>query len=80
MREYHSSERQESPAPTTTAGLVKKRRREFPSIRGMANRFSMAIGETDRIGELNNLFNSCDLSYEKHFQILMKLADLIRIS
>ncbi|CAO4370105.1 unnamed protein product [Caenorhabditis nigoni] len=46
---FRSSDRQQSPAPTTTAGLLKKRRREFPSIRGMANRFSIAIGDTDRI-------------------------------
>ncbi|CAL2037198.1 hypothetical protein CAEBREN_07129 [Caenorhabditis brenneri] len=49
MRDCHSSERQTSPTPTTTASLVKKRRRELPSIRGMANRFSIAIGESDRI-------------------------------
>ncbi|CCD61613.1 Integrase zinc-binding domain-containing protein [Caenorhabditis elegans] len=49
MRDYESSGRQLSPTPTTTAGLLKKRRRELPSIRGMANRFSLAIGDSDRI-------------------------------
>uniref|UniRef100_A0A1I7T3F6 Integrase_H2C2 domain-containing protein n=1 Tax=Caenorhabditis tropicalis TaxID=1561998 RepID=A0A1I7T3F6_9PELO len=48
MRDY-SNDRHSSPTPTTTAGLVKKRRKELPSIRGMSNRFSLAIGESDRI-------------------------------
>lgn len=54
MRDYESSGRQLSPTPTTTAGLLKKRRRELPSIRGMANRFSLAIGDSDRIGRFLN--------------------------